>query len=64
MTLFTESVIGSPQRLPHCGGIQSRRTAPHKKAQLCRVFLYSDPAALGGVIRVSKCGFYGTAFRI
>ena len=35
-----------------------RRIAPHKKAQLCRVFLYPDPAARGGVVRVSKGGFF------
>ena len=53
-----------------------RRIAPYKKAQLCRsaaekprkdsgrVFLYPDSAARGGVVRVSKGGFFGTAFRI
>ena len=35
-----------------------------KKAQLCRVFLYPDPALLERDIRVSKCGFSGTTFRI
>ena len=41
-----------------------RRIAPHKKAQLCRVFLYPDPAPVGRDIRVSKGGFKGTVLRI
>ncbi len=36
----------------------------HKKAQLCRVFLYPDPAPVGRDIRVSKGGFKGTVLRI
>ena len=51
-----------------------RRSAPQQNAQLRRsatkksrkdsgrVFCYPDPAALGGVVRVSKAGFYGTGF--
>ena len=36
----------------------------HKKAQLCRVFWYPDPAPVGRDIRVSKGGFKGTVLRI
>ena len=40
------------------------RAAMQQIAQLCRVICYPDPAALGGVVRVSKYGFYGTVFCI
>ena len=45
-------------------GMQSCCFAAHKKAQLCRVFLYPDPAPVGRDIRVSKGGFKGTVLRI
>ena len=41
-----------------------RCIAPHKKCELCPCFLSPDPAALGGVIRVLKCGFPETTLRI
>jgi len=40
------------------------RSAMQQIAQLCRVICYPDPAALGGVVRVSKYGFSGTVFCI
>ena len=45
-------------------GMQSCCFAAHNKAQLCRVFLYPDPAPVGRDIRVSKGGFKGTVLRI
>lgn len=53
---------GDPCAFAH--GMQSCCFAAHKKAQLCRVFLYPDPAPVGRDIRVSKGGFKGTALRI
>ena len=49
---------------PQATGMQSCCFAAHKKAQLCRVFLYPDPAPVGRDIRVSKGGFKGTVLRI
>ena len=60
------SILARPQatRAPWAHGMQSCCFAAHKKAQLCRVFLYPDPAPVGRDIRVSKGGFKGTVLRI
>ena len=47
-----------------CNQIEQKRASVRKNPRHARGFLHPDPAAVGGVVRVSKISFYGTDFGI
>ena len=44
--------------------IEQKHASVRKNPRHARGFLHPDPAAVGGVVRVSKISFYGTDFGI
>jgi hypothetical protein len=47
-----------------CNQIEQELVPVRKNPRHARGFLHPDPAAVGGVVRVSKISFYGTDFGI